>query len=395
MHLYYQYPYTTVIVSIVLLNLIIKAVANMEQSPLAFLLLGMISLIGRAFSPFAGAVDKELSDNYYFSRNKQAIRYSPMGNWFELGNAKMDADPNSFKVLARNFAKDKDHLYYKSSIIDQEADKESLRVVDDYYCLDKNHVYVPAEYVYSPFDEPDENPDPKAKLHRIEKANPTTYEPINDDWAKDDRHFFYRHKFVDVEYESFEIINKNFCKDSKCVWMQNDNDLIASDIDPSATRKLNKSLIADQLHIYDFKMYVENELANKLFAYAYEDLSSFEDLDEDYFIFDDKVVYQNNYLEGAHAATFEVMDPTYYARDKNHIYYAGLPMEHVDIESFELFEYACYAKDKNHIYAEGKILKEADLATFGPLNDDSLIYKDKNHQYRGNEILAKEEEVKG
>ncbi|RLK02522.1 hypothetical protein C8N27_1664 [Tenacibaculum discolor] len=38
--------------------------------------------------PFAGPVDKSISDSYYYSKSKRNICYSPMGNWFELGKEK-------------------------------------------------------------------------------------------------------------------------------------------------------------------------------------------------------------------------------------------------------------------------------------------------------------------
>ena len=62
---------------------------------------------------FSGAVDEDKSDSYYYSYDKQQIRYSPMGNWFELGNTLIEgADVETFEVLARDFAKDKNNIYF-------------------------------------------------------------------------------------------------------------------------------------------------------------------------------------------------------------------------------------------------------------------------------------------
>lgn len=55
---------------------------------------------------------------------------------------------------------------------------------------------------------------------------------------------------------------------------------------------------------------------------------------------------------------------------------------------FSIFETLYYSKDKNHVFVYGKLLKDADVATFEPVNKKhSLLYKDKNHTYRGDEII--------
>lgn len=59
-------------------------------------------------------VDPTKSPSYFL--NKGEIYYSPMGNWFELGYTKCDTDPNTFEVLAENFAKDKHSIFLGHTI---------------------------------------------------------------------------------------------------------------------------------------------------------------------------------------------------------------------------------------------------------------------------------------
>ncbi|MEL0647906.1 hypothetical protein V6248_10780 [Pseudoalteromonas agarivorans] len=67
---------------------------------------------------FSGAVNSELSDSYYFSLGRKEIRYSPMGNWFALGNELvLGADPEIFMCSQRKYdAKDKNG-FYKNGIL--------------------------------------------------------------------------------------------------------------------------------------------------------------------------------------------------------------------------------------------------------------------------------------
>lgn len=94
-----------------------------------------------ACNPFRGPVNKTLSDSYYYNRLKNAIHYSPMGNWFALGNTKMAANVETFEVLDRDFGKDKDKIYYKDKDITHEADYATFRALDG-KGYDKDHVYV-------------------------------------------------------------------------------------------------------------------------------------------------------------------------------------------------------------------------------------------------------------
>lgn len=99
-------------------------------------------------------------------------------------------------------------------------------------------------------------------------------------------------------------------------------------------------------------------------------------------------VYVNDTLiEDAYAATFEVIEPTnrFYSKDSNYVYltksFGGTPMVETitnsDPDTFEVLEKTGFAKDKNHVYYSGSIIQNADPATFEFIGD--RYTKDENN----------------
>ncbi|MCQ0110569.1 DKNYY domain-containing protein [Zhouia amylolytica] len=381
-----NHPYLSLTAFILILNFAIKKFTRSQHTPLAQLWLFCISILAQACSPFSGPVDKSVSDSYYYSKTKKDICYSPMGNWFELGNTKLNADVNSFSVIGRDFGKDKNHLYFKYHIIDNEVDTASFRVSDDdYLCFDKNNVYV--AFSYSSIAFRDANQENK-HLWKITDADPKTFTRIDHNWAKDDAHYFYNHKPVAVDYPTFTILNSNFAKDKDSVYALKSYQLLSiTSADPASTIVINDRYIADKNAVYDFQEYQNQKITDSLSSIPYQSLKDLRILMDQYLIFDSKVVYDGVLIDKADAATFEIIEHPY-TKDKNHVFYYGTLMESADTNTFEVFENKIYAKDKDQIFAYGKPLKEADVTTFGPSeNKHSLLYRDKNHTYRGDEIL--------
>lgn len=65
-------------------------------------------------SYFLEEVDKSISDSYFYMKESGEIVYSPGGEWSGQGYESLDADRASFKPIARDFGKDKDHFFYKA-----------------------------------------------------------------------------------------------------------------------------------------------------------------------------------------------------------------------------------------------------------------------------------------
>ena len=334
---------------------------------------------------FSGTVNKDLSDNYYYNRDKSAIQYSPMGNWFELGNTKMEADVASFEVLGRDYGKDKDKVYFKSVDITGEVDYATFRVDDDYFVYDHKHVYIPYDYMpYSLY----EDTNPTKELFLIEGADPSTFETIDYDWNKDDKHYFYNCQLVDVDYASFEILNEVASKDKNKVYLHRTKEIITSTIDVASAKALDKHYIVDKNTLYSYSGW-EEDSAKAMITIPVKDARTIQLLKDDYLLVDDAVYYENVLMPKADRATFKLWKDTYYGVDKAHIYYLGTAMEGVDLETFHVYDFQAYAKDKNNAFYDGKVMEGVDLATFGPKHEDGFgLFKDKNHIYRGAEIVT-------
>lgn len=67
-----------------------------------------------------------------------------MGNWFELGYTELEADPETFTVLSREFAKDKQQVYWKDHV--QNVDHTSFTIDEQGTPRDAQHVYYHYDY---------------------------------------------------------------------------------------------------------------------------------------------------------------------------------------------------------------------------------------------------------
>ena len=118
-----------------------------------------------------------------------------------------------------------------------------------------------------------------------------------------------------------------------------------------------------------------------------------------YNVKDGKVYYKNAFpggtseIEGADAKTFKVIfqpgDPVYnsnkdFAVDKNHVYWAGGPIEGSDGNSFVILD-RNFSKDKGQCYFHGKLVPGADPNSF--TIKDEIFSADKSNIYRRTELM--------
>lgn len=305
-----------------------------------------------ACSPLGNPVDEEKSDNHYYNKKKTDIRYSRMGNWFELGNSPMNADVESFEVLNRNFAKDKDHVYYEANAIEKGGvDLASFHIKDNEYMswvgFDKNHAYT-FEKVYGKSKK-------GVKAFIIEGADPKAYTHTDWDWANDGKNHFYRFKIIPADYETFEIINESFSKDKNTIFHQSTYDLTALPADLASFETLGEGPLAkDKSNVYcvSYKSSSKNKLVT-IPIYSGETIENLNDI---------------------------------YLKIGKSIYHWGELIEEIDAESFEIVSYH-YGKDKNHVFYQGRIVQDADLATFGLIKESGI--GDKNGRFREGERIGK------
>ncbi|WP_219006927.1 DKNYY domain-containing protein [Aquimarina litoralis] len=318
--------------------------------------IGALCIYGvyRFFNPFGKEVNKELSDSYYYTRDKEGIIYSPMGNWFELGKNEMEVDMQTFQVLARDYAKDKDQAYFKSRPINNQIDLASFQVQLGYTPMDKNHVYVLNDGYYHI------NKDGKKAFKILEGVDAKTFTQISFDFAKDKDFVYQNYKRNDsLDVTSFQEVNSHFCKDKNGVYHYSYGDPLRKIKEANITEivSLTNYYIRDDKNVYFYVGYKNSERFDQVVAIPFKnsnDIGFFED--KGLVKIDDQIYYQSNIIENADIATFEEIEAGY-TKDKNAVYFLGKVIEGADTNTFRYNTSSYTFSDKNHIYEIGKIVK--------------------------------------
>ncbi|WP_299247943.1 DKNYY domain-containing protein [uncultured Aquimarina sp.] len=322
-----------------------------------FVSIGALCVYGvyRFFNPFGKVVNEELSDSYYYTRDNKGIVYSPMGNWFSLGKHEMEVDLSTFQVLGRDYAKDENHAYFKSRVINTPVDIPSFEVKSGFMPIDKNHVYVLVDDLYY-LDTSEAE-----AFEVLEGADAQTYEQLSYDFAKD-KNFIYRNneKCTAVDRESFEIINDQFCKDFRGVYhYQYGRPLSKIDgANVSEIVSLTYSCIRDDKNVYFFLSYRGSEYVEEIIKLPFknsEEIRFFSDYSSLIKI-DNNIYYHGLIIDGVDASTFEELKYGY-TKDKDHVFFNWKIIEEADVNTFKYNERKDIFSDKNHIYEEGKVVK--------------------------------------
>lgn len=330
---------------------------------------------------FSGAVDEDKSDSYYYSYDKQQIRYSPMGNWFELGNTLIEgADVETFEVLARDFAKDKNNIYYQSDVITRSVDYMTFSLINELIARDKNHVYVPSRFVAeSALAEQSDSP-----LHIISDANPANFEIINDAWTKDDKQAYYYFVPQAVDVASLALLNEYIVKDAHAVFIKHDDRFIKTQVAGLHVNALNERFIYDEHKLYWFDAsYQQNDNGDSqsrvwLESVAYQNIDSFTQFNDDYFTLDDSVYFGKNRVAQADAKTFQIINNAGFAKDASQVFYQQHRLPNADAHSYALLlEHGSYGRDNSRIYYKNQLLGEKKTPLKVLSNDDYLVSGDK------------------
>ncbi|WP_103070299.1 DKNYY domain-containing protein [Aquimarina sediminis] len=320
-----------------------------------FIVLASLGVYGvyRFFNPFGELVSKEKSDSYFYSRDGEGIIFSPMGNWFSLGKHEMNVDLETFQVLGRDYAKDQEHAYFKSKIIDFGVDVPSFNVKAGYVPMDKNHVYILIDNYYYISDS-------GKGFEILEDADPNTYEQLNYDFAKDKKFIFRNNKkFNEVDHESFEIVNNQFCKDKNGVYYyEYQQPLHKIEAKVSHVVDLTSYCVRDDEFVYIHVNKIDLDIKDAIVRIP------FQDADQIYFYNDNSIV-----------------------RIDDKIYFKGEILEEANVSTFEEIGYG-YVKDDNFVFFQGQIVEGADPHTF-KYNDKNYTFTDKNHTYEAGVAVKK------
>ncbi|MDY7395816.1 DKNYY domain-containing protein [Aureibaculum sp. 2210JD6-5] len=310
------------------------------------ILLAPFLWVAQSCSPLGSPVDDELSKNHYYNNSKSDVIYSMNGNWFGIGKTEMNVDAKSFKVLSEYFSKDKNQIYFMANVVkhpdvDISSFTSNTTNLKHDIGVDKNSVY----YVE------------KNNLRIIPNANPKSYQKLNISWGKDRENYFYEHKKVSVDYNSFKMLNRQFSIDNDSVYVHHYGDFKSIDADVTSFKILEKSDYAfDNSRIYYFYI-ADNEFGYELLEIPYILGSKME-------------LYNKNYL-----------------RIDDKVYFMGQPVPGVAINSFKILS-DVYAKDSVHVYFNGKIISEADTKTFH-IPTGEFVPEDKNGSYIGGKLKSK------
>ena len=321
-------------------------------------------------------VDIAKSDNYYHHRWEEKIIYSPMGNWFELGYIEMDADPITFAVLDREFAKDKNAIYWKGKR--QFADVATFYVDENRIPKDQQHVY------YLRTSWPD-------TMTVVQGANPTDYKPYmlkgekyNQGWFRDDHSFYLEGHPADVDYQSFQRLNEVLAIDTNHVYITR-----IKEGEPKALVAKLKNPGGEALPINDLYARIGSHIFISLWDVELTELDfkaidSISVLDDTNIVVNDQLVSRGKLIPEADVASLEIL-PQDYKRDSQHVFYFDKVIPDADPATFEIVHDA-YSKDRQHVFYQTRILQGADPSTF-KMDFGQGIGSDGVRNYREGELI--------
>ena len=292
-------------------------------------------------------VDEDKSSYYVYTKFKTKINFreiKTIGNGFGVPPiptgatyTKMDADVKTFEVIDSYLAKDKNHVYWKTVIM-EEADAATFHIDSTGILRDKNHIY-DSEGTY-----------PK----EIEGIDAETYVFLQDyNWGKDKNHYYNHYKPLDVDTQTFEIFSHYIGYDKNSIYE------FGKKPSPIITPAEGKLVRFAERALHDNKtvfLYYKSEI-HKI---PIKNISSVK------------------YYGTADFSTLWGVDGTVYWNMKD------MKEEDVDVESFRFIDFK-YAKDRNQVYFDGKALWNADASTFTV--KERFLACDKNKVFMGAKIV--------
>ena len=299
---------------------------NIMMIKLAIFAIVILLLLGLYKTHSYRIVNKDKSDNYYFSFFKTEVHYIPMGNWFELGNDKLEpVDIKTVQIVGRYFLKDRLNVYFKSVKI-KNADPGTFEMLcskDLFFARDKNQVYY-GNYSFRDLDitsfkftGPECSPFLMDKRHVYSIYAIENNQPQNTEIPP----------LQNVSVEKFRALNDFYATDGKTVYFK-DNPIAGSDV---VSFVLIGEYAKDSRHVYYNGLPVENL-----------DPASFTPVDGGGYTKDKNGVY---------LGLTPVEDPDGHTKQ-----FLGRPVPGADPETFVMIkgEKIDYAKDKSGYYWGGQ-----------------------------------------
>jgi len=223
-------------------------------------------------------------------------------------------------------------------------------------------------------------------------ADPKTFKPIpkwESIYGKDENSVYRRYlKINKAEPKTFTPLNENFSKDSKRVYYGSKCEVKGAD--NKTFTPINSYMAKDKFRVYKYISKYDNSCTTALNIIPSTDTASFQLLNRFYSKDKNTVFYENTPIPKANPLNFKTSDEYYkksFGRDDKHVYYEGKIVPLADTDSFLVMN-STFAKDKNHVYVHNfRVIKvfdniDVDVASFSlGVGICSMCPKDKNHCY--------------
>ncbi len=313
------------------------------------------------------------------------------------------------KVLNDVFAKDDSAAYFKNYSING-ADLATFTAVDKNYAKDKNTVYYCDEYR----EGVNYYLTKRSTIFPIKDADPATFVSLGEGYsgyAKDhQRGYFQGDGFAVEDPATLEIISGYFLKDKQRVYH---GKVPIKGSDPASFRILNTSYAQDTNQVYFYNYPNEGGViimpalsrSFSLLEYPYSkdesavyyvdakmkgvDAATFTILGNNYSKDKTSVFFEDKKMNGVDAATFMILPEyenttqhLYFAQDNNSVFWADKKVTGANPTTFKAIDFG-YGTDGKHVYYHTNVVKDADPQSFkvyphGVGNADS---EDKNRKY--------------
>ncbi|GCC49843.1 hypothetical protein SanaruYs_00570 [Chryseotalea sanaruensis] len=341
-------------------------------------LLVIIVLVTRFFYRIGKPVNSSISDSYYYHAWKEKIIYSPMGNWFELGYTETQADPSTFKLLSRNFGKDKQFVFWNG----QKQDVDHKSFIVDEYNIAKDDIRVYYQHDYG------------SRLSIIEDANPKTYKPLTLEketygqrWGKDEKAVFLYGKKIDADGKTFVRLNQSLAMDNTYLYAIVDDYTATSGTaeDNTSVVRKNERPAGEAEALNDYYTRIGNTIIlsnwkNPFSLLNFDKIGAINVIDERNVVINNTLISDGKLLPAVDVATLVIVDRDY-LKDENAVYYDTDKISEADPSTFSAIT-EFYAKDRQHVFYKTHVLAGADPSSFtvnyatGIGTDGKLSFKD-------------------
>lgn len=299
-----------------------------------------------------------------------------MGNWFELGYSELEADPATFQVLSREFAKDEKSVFWRGY-------KQAMDVVT--FLVDEKGIPKDKDYVY--YDEAYGD-----SVVVIQDADPLTYEHYSPSgknyyhrWGRDATAYFLDGVKVEVDRETFSPVNETLALDTFHLYIiKRTSDYVTG---TGAIQLIQKSprpegpvtVISDHYLQIGNRVVLSN-WKNDFSLLTFDAIQNLRVLDERNLVVNTVLISDGKRMDEVDLASLQIIDRDF-MKDAVHVYYDTRVIPSADPASFTPV-YEAYSKDKNAVFYMNTVLKDASPATFtydyasGVASDGVLSFKD-------------------